>query len=69
MILMWVGDEYAVHWSFEIQCCRQQTGGIVRCVQGPTDIQDNAMLAGGDLNAITADLLCSAMDGKADVAQ
>ena len=67
MILMWMRYEDAVHWSLEIQRCRQQSSGIVRCVQGSTNIQDKAMVAGGDFDAITADLMCSAMDGKADV--
>jgi hypothetical protein len=67
MILMWMRYEYAVHWSFEIHRCRQQFDGIVRCVQGPTNIQENAVVAGGDFDAITTDLLRSAMDGKADV--
>ena len=57
MILMWMRYEYAVHRSLEVERCRQQSGGIAQCVQGPTDIQNNAMVAGGDLDAITADLL------------
>jgi hypothetical protein len=69
MILMWMRYEYAVHWSLEIQCCRQQAGGIVRRVEGPTDIQDNAMVAGGDFDAITADLVSRPMDGQPNIAQ
>src|ERR1035437_1744407 len=67
MILMWMRYEYAVHWSLEIQRCRQQSGGIVRCGQGPTDIEDNAMVAGGDFDAITADLVSRAVYGEANV--
>ena len=69
MILMWMRYENAVHWSLEIHRCRQQSGGIVRCVQGPTDIQDNAMVTGGDFNAIAADLVSCPMDGELNVAQ
>jgi hypothetical protein len=54
--------------SPEIQCCRQQAGGIVWCVQGPTDIQDNAMVAGSDFDTVTADLVSSPMDGEPHVA-
>src|ERR1022692_655896 len=64
MILMWMRYEYPVHWRLEIQRCRQQSGGLVRRVQGPTHIQDNAMVAGGDLDAITADLISRPMDGE-----
>ena len=64
MILMWMRYEYAVHWSLEIQRCRQQSGGIVRGVQRPTNIEDYAMVAGGDLDAITADLVGRPMDGE-----
>jgi hypothetical protein len=64
VILVGMGDEDAAHWSLEIQRCRQQSGGIVRRVQGPADIQEDAMVARGDFDAITADLLCCAMDGK-----
>jgi hypothetical protein len=65
---MWMRYEYAVHWSLEIHRCGQQSGGIVRCVQGPTGIQHNAMVAGGDFDAIAADLVSRPMDGEPNVA-
>ena len=68
MVLMWMRYEYTVHRSLEVQCCRQQAGGIVQRVQGPTDIQDNAMVAGGDLDAITANLVSRPMNGEPIVA-
>jgi hypothetical protein len=61
---MWMRYEYTVHWSHEIERRRQQAGGTVRCVQGPTNIQDNAMVAGGDFDAIAADLISRPMDGE-----
>jgi hypothetical protein len=67
MILMWMRYEDAVHWSLEVQRCRQQAGGIVWRVQGSTDIEDNAMVAGGDFDAITANLPGRPMDGEPNV--
>jgi hypothetical protein len=64
MILMGMRYEYAIHWSLEVQRCGYQSGGIVRRVQGPTDIEENAMAAGGNLDAITADLVRRPMDGE-----
>jgi hypothetical protein len=65
---MWMRYEYAVHWSLEIQCCRQQSDGIIRSVKGPTNIQENAMVAGGDLDAIAADLVSRSVDGEPNFA-
>ena len=67
MILMWMRYEYAVHRSLEIHRCRHQSGGIVRGVQWTTNIQENAMVAGGDFDAITADLVSRPMDGEPNV--
>jgi hypothetical protein len=45
-----------------------QSGGVVWGVQGPTNVQDNAMVAGVDFDAIAADLVGRPMDGEPNFA-
>lgn len=68
MVLMRVRDEDAVAGRCKVQRFRQEVARILRRVEWPAHIKDDAVATRRDeFDAVTADLMCSPMDGKVDL--
>ena len=70
MVLMWMRNQNALRWHFNVQRFREQSGSSFGCIERPPHVQNDALfIAQCNFDTIPADFVRSAVDNYAKFVQ